>query len=682
MKQLLTYRRALLFSIYAAGLSASLWISYQLRFDFSLPPDYSRRFTQALPCLLLIQFVLLSRFKQFTGLFRDFSVPDLARLSTSLGLATALALTFRSLAPEILLPPRSILLLDLAFSLITLGGIRLGVRLLWERRYLNSNPRPAQARRIAIIGAGHAGSILAKELLAKRNLGLRPVAFFDDDPATWHSCIHGVPVAGSPELLTKLQLPRNKPTSRLARFFHAKPPCFPTDIDELIIAMPSAPAKRIAEILKIADTAGLTCRTVPSLDQLATGAVTVTQLRRVEVQDLLGRPPIQIESENIRSALRGKIVLVTGAAGSIGSELCRQILRYHPARLLLVEQAEPSLFQIEQELLAAMPGCPIVPCIANVLDSDRIREIFETHHPEIVFHAAAHKHVPLMESHPGEAIKNNTFGTVTLANLSLRFGVDRFVLISTDKAINPTNVMGATKRLSEMYIQSLYASCRHLTKFMAVRFGNVLGSSGSVIPTFAKQIAAGGPVKVTHPAITRYFMTIPEAASLVLQSCAQGSGGEIFVLDMGEPVRILDLARQMIQLSGLRPGADIEIQITGLRPGEKLYEELCYKGENITPTLHPKIMRFVSTLPSISNVTCLLEKLSEKLHSATAQELKLLLKEAVPEYQPYLNSSPPQEISARKPRLPATLAATSFSPLPAAPSLIYFSNSQFSQFFA
>jgi FlaA1/EpsC-like NDP-sugar epimerase len=367
--------------------------------------------------------------------------------------------------------------------------------------------------------------------------------------------------------------------------------------------------------------------------------VKVSQLRNVEVQDLLGRDRVELETENIRLILSDRVVMVTGAGGSIGSELCRQIATYNPRRLLLLDRSEPHVFQIEQELIGLGHREKIVPLVGDIMDRARMEQVFATHHPAVIFHAAAHKHVPMMEHQPGEAIKNNSLGTAQLAELSLEHGVDRFILISSDKAINPTSVMGATKRLAEVYIQALFAAHPGQTKFMAVRFGNVLGSSGSVIPLFHKQIAEGGPVKVTHPEMTRYFMTIPEASMLVLQSAMQGTGGEIFVLDMGKPVRIVDLARQMIELSGLKPDEDIQIEFIGVRPGEKLFEEISHTGENIVSTSHSKIHRFVSQPADVGQIRKTLHALEVRLHATEAGELKLRLRKAVPDYAPYLVES-------------------------------------------
>jgi FlaA1/EpsC-like NDP-sugar epimerase len=357
---------------------------------------------------------------------------------------------------------------------------------------------------------------------------------------------------------------------------------------------------------------------------------------------------VTLETASIRAILAGKCVLVSGAGGSIGSELCRQIAGFNPKRLLLLDRSEVQLFPIEQELVQSGHGGVVLPLVADLCDGDRMQYIFARFRPDVVFHAAAHKHVPMMESQPGEAIRNNVLGTVGLAELALEHRVKRFVLISTDKAINPTNVMGATKRLSEMFLQALFGQSgdgsigndaqagESKTKFMAVRFGNVLGSSGSVIPIFTRQIAAGGPITVTHPDITRYFMTIPEAAGLVLQSASQGEGGEIFVLDMGQPVRIADLAKQLIELSGLRVEEDIEIKFTGLRPGEKLFEELNHTGEKMAPTNHPKIMRFVTDPLPLKDVRAHIDRLAGQLYLVEANQLKILLKQAVPEYEPYL----------------------------------------------
>jgi len=512
-------------------------------------------------------------------------------------------------------PPRSIIILGFLLDSTALGGVRLAFRVMRERQKVNGKGiRPL--RRIVIVGAGDVGANLAKEMKLRRDLRMYPIAFFDDDCSKWNTHIHGVPVLGKPELLMQGKI----------------------RADEGVIAMPSASGRRIREVVQVFNEVKLKFETVPSMEQMVNGDVKASQIRPVQIEDLLGRERINLETDRIRELVRGKTVLVTGAGGSIGSELCRQIARNNPARLLLVERCEVQMFQVEQELIGYGFGSILFPLIADVLDQDRMRGIFESFRPELVFHAAAHKHVPLMEHQPYEAFRNNTIGTKELANLSSKSNVERFVLISTDKAINPTNVMGATKRLAELYLQALQGQFGSKTKFMAVRFGNVLGSSGSVIPTFKRQIAAGGPVTVTHPEVTRYFMTVKEAVGLVLQSATQGQGGEIFVLDMGKLVKIVDVARQLIELSGLKPEIDVEIRFTGLRPGEKLFEEINYNTENMVPTEHQKIMRFAGVALPLEAVERGLSNFQAIAAGSDSNQLKLEIKKLLPEYTPYLEA--------------------------------------------
>ena len=610
------FRAFFLLLIYASVLGLARYLAYQLRFEGDITPSQIPHFHNDWSWELALKIGFLALFGQFSGLLSYFSVPDVRRLFFATAGASFTLLFIRYLFPQFYGVSRGYLLIDFLLSFGGLAMVRLGLRVFRERYGSPLARKVRNLKRVGIFGAGDAGANLARELMARRGLGLHPVAFFDDDRNKWRSRVHDIPVVGPPEALQNRDLN--------------------LQLDEVIIAMPSAPAKRMGELVKLLQQARLKFATVPSVDQLATGQVRVSQIREVEIQDLLGREPVELETENIRQLLSGRVVMVTGAGGSIGSELCRQIASFNPQRLLLVEQSEVQIFQIEQELIERGFGGVVLPLVADILDKPRVHHIFNRFRPAVIFHAAAHKHVPMMEMQPGEAIKNNTFGTGQLAKLAIEFGVDRFVLISTDKAINPTNVMGATKRMAEIHLQALAANGTGNTKFMAVRFGNVLGSSGSVIPTFKRQIAAGGPVKVTHPDVTRYFMTIPEAAGLVLQAATQGSGGEIFVLDMGEPVKVVDLARQLIRLSGLEPEDDIEIEFVGLRPGEKLFEELSHQGENITNTNHPKIMRFVTDPQPLDVIEAHLKELEGEIHSAEPEQLKLLLKKAVPEYQPYL----------------------------------------------
>jgi FlaA1/EpsC-like NDP-sugar epimerase len=368
--------------------------------------------------------------------------------------------------------------------------------------------------------------------------------------------------------------------------------------------------------------------------ELAGGRVRASDIRPISVEDILGREPAKLDDDAIDAMVKGRVVLVTGAGGSIGSELCRQVAARSPARLIMLDQCEVLLYQAEQELIAAGAGALITPIVADVVDADRLRDVFIRFAPDLVLHAAAHKHVPMMESQPSEALKNNVLGTAVVAQLAAEYGADKFVLISSDKAVNPTNVMGASKRLAELVVQSMQARAGSRTSFLAVRFGNVLGSSGSVIPIFRRQIAAGGPVTVTHPEVKRYFMTIPEAVGLVLQSATLGGGGDILILEMGEPLKIIDVARQLIELSGLRPDIDIEIRIIGLRPGEKLVEELQCEGEQYRPTEHPRVFRFVAARPPLDGLDGLLGRV-QALLSLERQPCKQGIRELVPEYVPF-----------------------------------------------
>jgi FlaA1/EpsC-like NDP-sugar epimerase len=607
----------ILLLLYTAELTASLWLAYELRFDFVVDTVSQQERIFVLIWLVPLQLLLLGLFHQLSPLLGYFSTPDLARMFHSLTISAVVAGLVWLLWGAGVAPPRGVIVADFVFALVGLTGVRLALRTLRETVAASNKKEGRRQRRVGIIGAGDAGAVLAHELSLKPGWGLRPVAFFDDDAGKWNSRVHDIPVLGAPERLTEI--------------------CAKLDIQDAIIAMPSAPPKRIGEIVRLLRQARIPCKTIPSLDQLALGQVRVTQLRNIEISDLLGRERVELETDNIRLALKDRVVMVTGAGGSIGSELCRQIATYRPRNLLLLDRSEPNVFQIEQELIGLGHGDRIIPVVTDILDRARMSAVFSEFLPEVVFHAAAHKHVPMMERQPAEAVKNNSVGTAQVAELSLDFGVDRFILISTDKAINPTSVMGATKRLAELYIQALSAAHPTQTKFMAVRFGNVLGSSGSVIPRFHQQIAEGGPVKVTHPEMTRYFMTIPEASMLVLQSAAQGTGGEIFVLDMGKPVKILDLARQMIELSGLKPDEDIQIEFIGVRPGEKLFEEISHTGENFVPTTHAKICRFISQPMELNHVRQILKSLRTELHQVSDDEIKELLRQAIPDYVPYLD---------------------------------------------
>ena len=449
-----------------------------------------------------------------------------------------------------------ILMLDMFMTIMLLSGVRMTVRLYHEEFF---SERRGTARRFLIVGAGNAGEALLREMLRRKDSQYEVVGFVDDDPAKRDMEINGIPVLGTVDDLPAV--------------------CKKQNIDEIAIAIPTATRKQLRRVVQVCQGTKTRFSTVPSLTDIAEGKFQVSQMRDVEINDLLGREVVNLEMDKIELFLKDKVILVTGAGGSIGSEMCRQVCVFKPRQLLLVEQAENPLFFIERELIKSYPQASLECIIADITDKARVEQVFSRYRPQVVIHAAAHKHVPLMEQNPGEAIKNNIIGTRTIADAADAFGAECFVMISTDKAVNPTSIMGTSKRVAEMYIQDLNKTSK--THFVTVRFGNVLGSNGSVIPIFKQQIAAGGPVTVTHPEMRRYFMTIPEASQLVLQAATMGKGGEIFVLDMGEPVKIVDLARELITLSGFRPGEDIEIEFTGLRPGEKLFEELSIEGEDM-----------------------------------------------------------------------------------------------------
>jgi FlaA1/EpsC-like NDP-sugar epimerase len=611
-----------LFILFLSGSCLALYLSYSLRFDGRIPADMLQQLLHIFPYTVAIQMVFLIFSKQLSVLPSYFSVIDLKSQVGAVVVSTfGLMYIYQALGIHV---PRGVRVLDFLLFLGFIVSVRLIFRLVSERALVGGQNRSVGQDIIpndaAIVGAGAVGALLVRELKNKSCLRLNPIVIFDDDPTKWGKHIHGVPIIGRPELM--LESNWNRVLKRV------------------ILAMPNANPSRVREVTRLASEIGVTSDTVPALDQIVSGSVKISQVRPVDISDLLRRPQVKLDTQGISVLIQGKIVMVTGSGGSIGSELCRQIIRYSPRQIILIEQSEVQLFKIEQELIAAGCGNLVVPVIADVSSKDRMIFVFSKYRPEIIFHAAAYKHVPLMEMQPAVAIQNNAFGSLNIIKLADVYGVERFVMISTDKAINPTNVMGASKRLAELFMQAFHHSKSGKTLFMAVRFGNVLGSSGSVVPTFERQIATGGPVTVTDPNVTRFFMTIPEAVGLVLQAGSIGEGGEIFVLDMGEPVKIWDLAVQMIRLSGYRPGIDIELKVTGLRPGEKMYEEISHKMESLASTNHPKIFRFNAEPYDMECLEKQMASLEKDLSCCNSDKIKMAVARIVPEYKPSLGLGP------------------------------------------
>lgn len=552
----------------------SVFASFALRLP--LGPLFLDYFPQALwmtGVALVVKPVVYFNFGLYRRVWAYASVKELKLISAGVTAASVVVVLIVILLTPLNLYrgfPRSVLAIDWLLSILAVGGLRLSLRLLAESRS-GTTELPGRERRVLIVGAGDAGALVVREMQKNPQLKFTPICFVDDDPAKQNQHIHDVPVAGTLNDLGKVVDSKR--------------------IQEVIIALPSAPGGVVRHVTEICRRKGVPFKTMPGIYELIGGKINVGRLREVDITDLLRRAPAQIDENLIGSSLSGRRVLITGAGGSIGRELCRQIARWGPSALILVGHGENSIFATLIELEESFPALPVHPLIADVRDLDRLSTIFENHRPQYVFHTAAHKHVPLMEINVEEAITNNVLGTRNVVEVALSYDVERLVMISSDKAIRPSSVMGATKRLAELMV--LEASHRSGRAFSAVRFGNVLGSRGSVVPLFKRQIASGGPVTVTHPEMKRFFMTIPEAVHLVLQAAAMGKGGEVFVLKMGEQIRILDLAEDLIKLSGLEPGRDVDIVFTGIRPGEKLSEDLWDKWAQFESTDHPDILRLV-----------------------------------------------------------------------------------------
>ena len=593
--------------------AALAWcFAYLLRFNFDLPAAFAHEMWRTLIWVVPLQGAVFWGFGLYRGLWRYASVADLRRILLAVLAAAALVPFILWMFRVNAVVPRSVSVASPLLLLLMMGGSRFAYRM-WKEYGLYRNIK-LQGEPVLVLGAGDAAIGLSRELA--RSHEWRLVGFLDDNPAMHGLMLNGIKVLGEIGALAQW-------AERL-------------NVSQAIIAMPNASHQERKRAIDLCAQAGVKVLTVPSFDDLISGRVAISQLRAVELDDLLGRDPVQLDDAGLHALLTGKTVMVTGAGGSIGSELCRQIARFKPQKLLLYEQSEFALYLIEQELQVSQPELACEFLIGDVRDARRLDEVMAQHRPAVIFHAAAYKHVPLMEQRNSwQAVRNNVQGTMCVARAAQDHGVSKFVLISTDKAVNPTNVMGATKRLAEMVCQGLQLPASGQngnTRFVMVRFGNVLGSNGSVIPKFREQIAKGGPITVTHPEITRYFMSIPEAAQLVLQAGLMGNGGEIFVLDMGEPVKIADLARELIRLSGLSED-DIKIEYTGLRPGEKLYEELLADSERTLPTQHPKL-RIAQSRPV--QAEWLKQMLAWACDDAMKDDVavKQALKQWVPEYVP------------------------------------------------
>jgi len=586
-----------------SGLAAFL-----IRFDFIIPGVHVRHLVWALPIWLVVKAVVFRLCGLDRGWWRFVSIHDVVRLGIgNIVGSLAGAVFILALAPPGF--PRSIYLLDLLICLLATTGVRVVTRIIQDS--LHNGARHSTDKAILIYGAGAAGVTLLREIRSNAALHYRVMGFIDDNPHKEGLTIQGIKVIGVGEMLAVIGRKHQ--------------------VEEILIALPSASGAEMTAILTRCHQAGIRCRTIPALADMIEGRALATQIRDVAVEDLLGRNPVRLEEDQIRSSLKGRVVLVTGAAGSIGSELCRQIARFQPAGIVGLDAAESPLFEIDREMREAFPQVPFHPEIGSIQNRARLDEVLSRYRPAVLYHAAAYKHVPLMEAHVFEAIENNVFGTYNVAVAAEEHGVEDFVMISSDKAVRPTNVMGATKRVAELLLLALQNG---RTKYVAVRFGNVLGSNGSVIPIFKKQIATGGPLTVTHPEMRRFFMTIPEACQLVLQAAAIGKGGQICVLDMGEPVKIVDLARNLILLSGLRPDEEIKIEFTGMRPGEKLYEELSTMLEDTVPTAHEKIRIFVGNGMPEGDLSTWLDNLRTICTTRDVGRLMVALKEIVPDYSP------------------------------------------------
>ena len=600
-------RRLLLVLYDVFAVIISVYLSLLLQFDGYIPSFYKDELQKLWLMSILICLFFNGIFHIYSSMLRFASIYELKKIIYAV-ISTVVFEIISLTAINLEMPWAWYISYGLVLMAI-LGGSRFAYRIYKDNKKINVNKVSKQENNVMIVGAGDAGDKVLREIIKSANIHKRVKCFIDDDLAKQDHSIHGVPIVGTRKDIVRM--------------------CKKYDIDEIFVAMPSADPKEIADILNICKETHCKLKKLPGIYQLVNGDVTVSKLKQVEVQDLLGRDSIEVNLDDIMGYTKGKVIMVTGGGGSIGSELCRQIAANFPKQLIIVDIYENNAYDIQLELKRRYPDLNLETMIASVRDEGKVKDLFARFRPDIIYHAAAHKHVPLMEDSPNEAVKNNVFGTLNVARAADEYGAEKFILISTDKAVNPTNIMGATKRICEMIVQTINKHSH--TDFVAVRFGNVLGSNGSVIPLFKKQIEQGGPVTVTHPEITRFFMTIPEAVSLVLQAGAFAKGGEIFILDMGKPVKIVDLAYNLIKLSGYEPGEDIKIIFTGLRPGEKLYEEILMDEEGLQTTKN-KMIHIGKPIPiDEEHFYGQLERLYRLAYDETSQ-MKHIVSELVPTY--------------------------------------------------
>lgn len=642
------FRSKIVISIHLGAIICSNYAAFLFRFDGDIPSSVFDSFSKVLPAVLLLRMVALHCFGMNQGLWRYAGLRDLLKIGGAV-LVSSIAIWDIVLLLPIQGYPRSVILIDAILLIMVLAGIRS-----LKRSYTILTRLDVGARRVLIIGAGNAGEMIARDMRENACYNRQPIVFLDDDPKKASLKIHDIPVIGN--------------TGQIEMAINQVHP------HEILIAIPSATSAQMKKIIRRCKPFGLPIKCLPNLREMLSGKISVEHIRSLDIEDLIGRPEIEINDPEVLEKIKGKRVLVTGAGGSIGSELCRQVASFEPECLILYECSENNLYHIQLDLKERYPGVQMESVLADILNLEKLDQIFALYRPQIVFHAAAYKHVPMMEINPFEAVQNNAIGTYQVMMAADRYGAEKFVLISTDKAVYPTSVMGATKRIAEMLVR--YFNHQSRTKLVSVRFGNVLESNGSVVPLFRQQIKKGGPVKVTHPDIKRYFITIQEAVQLVLQASILGQGGEVFVLDMGEPIKIADLARTMIILSGYTPGEDIPIEFIGLRPGEKLFEELFEECEEVAQTRHEKI-RLAQNGKITQNMQFFVEKFSGMNYRTDPSHIKAILKELIPTYQsngllpPHDSSkpdspwlTPPEDAAPTDERFPApTWPPSSGAPL-------------------